>query len=230
MKKLTVILAILIGIGIQFRAHATIVTFDDKSAFLASTAATSATGALPDFGLIAGGAGATLSVGSVTLSITPPASQLYVGTSGTVGVIDNDWTTKLAGADIAISDIENLNADLSSSVFSLGFDFVEPENDPNVNAIFIDSTFTVTLLNGLSVVDSFTFNAVNDTAAFVGVWSDTLFDGVEIRETVGGIDNEFYGQFYTGTTALNVSVPEPATLTLLGLGLLGLGFSRRAKE
>ena len=225
MRKLTIILILLTGMGIHFRSNATIITFDDKSSFLSSTGAINATGALPDLGLIAGGAGASQSVGSVTFSITPPSSQLYMGTSGTVGVTNNDWTTRLAGADIAISDIENLNVDLSGSIFSFGFDFVEPENDPNVNAFFIDSTFIVTLLDGLSFVDSFTFNAVNDTAAFIGVWSDTIFDRVEIRETIGGIDNEFFGQFYTGTAALEV--PEPATFALMGLGLFGLGFSRR---
>ena len=74
---------------------------------------------------------------------------------------------------------------------------------------------------------SLAFNAPNDTAAFAGVWSDAAFDRVEIRETTGAIENEFFGQFYTGTTP----IPEPATLTLFGTGLalIGLALRRRRK-
>jgi hypothetical protein len=221
MKKTT--FALLIILGLNMSAHAAIVTFDDKLVFLSATGATSATGALPDFGLIPGGAGASETVGGVTFSIAPPSSELYIGTAGQTGIVNNDWTTRLTGADIAISDVENLNVELTISVFSLGFDFVEPEDDPNVNEPFIDSTFGVSLFDGGSLVDSFTFNAANDIAAFVGVWGDTPFNRVEIREIDGGIDNEFFGQIYTGTTP----VPIPSTLFLLSSGFTGIFLIRR---
>ena len=191
MKKM--ILTLLMILGLNMSAHAAIVTFDDKLVFLTATGATTATGALPDSGLIPGGAGASETVGDVTFSIAAPSSALYIGTAGQVGIVNNDWTTRLPGSDIAISGVENLNADLAISVFSLGFDFVESEDDPNVNAPFIDSIFGVSLFEGGSLVDSFTFNAPNDIAAFVGVWGDTPFNRVEIREIVGGIDDEFFG-------------------------------------
>jgi hypothetical protein len=162
-------------------------------------------------------------VGSVTFSITPPSSQLYIGTLGISNVINNDWTLGLPGPDIAISDVENLNMGLSSPVYALGFDFVEPEKDPNLNAPFVDSTFTVTLKNNVVTVDSFTFNRPSDIAAFVGIWGDTAFDRVEIRETTGGIENEFFGQVYTGTTP----VPEPGILILLGLSMVSIAGLRR---
>jgi hypothetical protein len=104
-------------------------------------------------------------------------------------------------------------------VYALGFDFVEPQYDANVNAPFIDSTFTVTLKNGAATVNSFTFNAPNDTTAFVWVWSSVAFNRMEIRETIGGNENEFFGPFYSGTTP---TVPLPPTALLLSSGLLGL--------
>lgn len=109
-----------------------------------------------------------------------------------------------------------MNVDISSSVFSFGFDLVEPEFDPNVGVSFTESSFTVTVISGPSVVDSFAFSAPNDVAAFVGVASNVAFYQVAIQETIGGIENEFFGKFYTGSNKF----PEPSAwifLSLLGL-------------
>ncbi len=104
-----------------------------------------------------------------------------------------------------LSDIENLNADLSSPVIALGFDFVEPSFGPSVIAGtgFVDSTFSVTLINGISIVDSFQFNAPDDVLAFVGVSSDLPFDRVEIRDITATNDDEFWGEFYTKSPSLS---------------------------
>ena len=89
----------------------------------------------------------------------------------------------------------------------------------------VDSTFEVTLMNTstATAINSFTFNADDNVAYFVGAWTDTAFDAVEIREIIGSNDNEFFGQFYTGTTP----VPEPATMLLLASGLAGLAAFRK---
>lgn len=143
-----------------------------------------------------------------------------IGGSGT-GIPGGDWTTLLPGHDIAISDVENLNADLAGLVYSLGFDFAEPNVTAECFATCFDSTFGVTLKNGAVTVGSFTFNAPDGVTAFVGVWTSDPFSRVEISDLTATVDDEFFGQFYTGTTA--ASVPEPSTLLLLGSGLAGLG-------
>jgi hypothetical protein len=169
--------------------------FTDKASFLAITGAFDATGELPntDFiGSINGPSpGPTTTVGSVTYqAIRYRFTESSIRLPGTELIISR-------GTDGGSND--SINLTVSNPVFSLGFDFVEPENDPNVNATFIDSTFTVTIKNGTTLLHSFVFNAPNDTAAFIGIWGGSLFDRVEVRETIGGDENEFYGRVYTGT-------------------------------
>ena len=216
----TAVLTLLAGIG---SAQATITVYDNKATFLTDTAATSATGPLPNLGPLA--VGANFTAGTVTLAFLPPAFQFYVGTAGTGWP---DWSSRLVGNEIAISGTEDLDVTLAAPVGALGFDFVEPEFDPNANAPFVDSTFHVTLLNGVTSVGSFNFNAANDIAAFVGVRSTAAFNRVQIREltALSGGENEFYGEFYTAPAP----VPEPETyaLMLAGLGLVGFAARRRA--
>lgn len=200
------LLFILIAWGCQ--AQAAVAVFSDKASFISATAASQATAPYTDTGFNSfTPAFSSIVSGSVTFSSAP--HKLYMG----------DASTRLPGAEITIDNTENLNVALVGSVHAMGFDFVEPQTDPLVNAAFVDSTFTVTLLQGAAPVGVFTFNAHNDSTAFVGVWSTLAFNRAEIRETVGGAENEFYGQFYTGTLA---PVPEPATAVLSLLGLVGV--------
>jgi hypothetical protein len=143
-----------------------------------------------------------------------------------------DVSGRLPGSELSVSfgaegaAKEDLNLLPAGPVFSLGFDFVEPQFDPQVNAPFVDSTFTVTVRAGATSLFSFTFNAPNDAASFVGVWGDQPFDRVEIRETTGDDENEFYGRVYTGSAS--AAVPEPTACVLLSTGLIALLGARRA--
>jgi hypothetical protein len=194
-------------------AHADLAVFGDKASFLGATGATQATQPYPANPWPEPAVGA-ISSGSVTLTASP---GIYVG----------DYSVRLPYDVISINDREHLDVAFNAPVYAMGFDFVEPEFDPWVNASFVDSTFTVTLSQGASVVGSFQFNAPNDTAAFVGVWSTAAFDRASIRETTGDIENEMYGQFYSGATAMPVPEPQGLVLTLAGMGVVAWWSRRR---
>lgn len=219
MKRIFVLLIVLeILHVVSMSANATTITFSDKLQFLASTGSTSATGPLPNLYFIPGG---RQTVGDVTFTVTL-FQDLFIG-GGSF-----DWTSLHPGNDIAIGSTENLYVNLASPVFALGFDFVEPKAT-TCYAICYDSTFSVALKNGSTTVDSFMFNAPDDVLAFVGVWTDIPFDRVEIRDTTATIDDEYFGEFYTGTTpaSVPVPVPEPSMLLLFGSGMAGIAVFRK---
>jgi hypothetical protein len=65
-----------------------------------------------------------------------------------------------------------------------------------------------TLLGATLVGEFVVSNLPKDVVAFIGVWSDTAFDRVEIVDVTTSPfvdDDEYFGQFYTGT------VPAPPT-------------------
>jgi len=68
---------------------------------------------------------------------------------------------------------------------------------------------------------------------FIGAINDTgTFNSVTFRATQGGDVFEAGGTIYSSLVGINsvvVSVPEPTSIALLGLGLAGLGYSRKKK-
>ncbi len=101
-----------------------------------------------------------------------------------------EWTNVFDGPDLAINGHENFNLEFAFAAGAFGFDVIEASNN---------SSFEIKLYRDESLIDTVTMDT-NNSSRFFGVWTDTLFNRVEIRETSSTNDgNEFFGTFYGGT-------------------------------
>jgi hypothetical protein len=207
--------------GLVTAGSAQAVTFyGDALSFGAAAGPTSAVD-LPDVGNVGTGAYA---VGPLTFDSL--SGDLYLG--GAFG------STLIPGHDTAISGVESLRIGMAPSTTSFGFYIHEPTTNTGFvdacNFVCVDSTFTISAYLGAVLVGSTVVNPVDDTANFVGLVDLGGFDRIDIVESTGTADNEFFGGFVVGSSAPAV-VPLPAALPLLGGGILGLfAFGRRNRR
>ncbi|MDM7859311.1 hypothetical protein QTP81_01665 [Alteromonas sp. ASW11-36] len=157
--------------------------------------------------------------GSLTFTSGPSASVFFGN------------FTNLLQNELALSGVENFNVDIAGGAYAFGFDVTDPRssslpNGCNVSSC-VDSVFSFSIFSGNALVGSFSFNPLfsDSVLTFVGVYSNTLFDRVEIRETAGTNDNEYFGNFQLSTVRQSVS--EPGMLVFFSLSALALLNLRR---
>lgn len=220
-------LSALIGLGAATYASAAVVTYASEAAFAAATGATLhelPTG--PGDGRVIGN---SISSTDGVITLNTASGSLISNWEVSAGV------SRLAGPDLAISGVESFDVvvQFGDDRYAFGFGIYESTSSAlaGCNEICIDSTFTITLWNnGVQLSPSYLLSPANNVAVFWGLQTDFAFDAIKIRETTGGIDNEIFGTFYSGTGSVPVPVPEPGSLALAGVALAGLGFARRRRS
>ncbi len=197
MNKLFVLLTI---VAFTVQVNALVTLTHNKTDFFNDTGATSE-GLIPNLG----GIGASGSIGNVAYSVGPGASQLHFGIGNS-----SDWTSLMAGHDIAISGPESMNADFANPIFAVGFDTVDGTG--------FDSNFSIAVKSSGVTLETFAIDPTPGTVLFIGIESTQAFDRIEIVETAGNSEDDFYGVFFTSSTP---AVPEPSTWIL---AVLAVGF------
>ncbi len=226
MRSKIIVAILFLAIFLLFsHASASVIKYDELNTFLIETGAKAET-PLPKIGKVRT---PVLQVGDLNISKGPNAEIMWTW----------DYSDRIGGYEIGLTGGEDLDIELSDSIYSFGFQTVEPDKDYSYSSDeFQDSTFMITLFDKSDAVGFFEYETPNDIASFIGVWSDKPFDKVEIREIIGGNDNEFFGQFYTGSNALITDLnerqpipnPEPGTFILLGTGIFGIAAYRLRRK
>lgn len=157
------------------------------------------------------------------------ANASLIGTYVHIGYVDNNADTLdtvfvTDGFEFTNGDGSNLANSVPGSLgvfeyIDIGADFIEIAFNLSINVGASPAYFTFSGLDGVIGASLFSSDIPTITAADLSLVGDIL------TIDVGNQDPANYSP--AAIVRIALAIPEPASLALVGLGLLALGFSRR---
>lgn len=170
--------------------------------------------------------GGSFTVSSGFGAVSDMAIEGFLGLSG--GTLDGLAVTTSSNLVTEGSAIKDTFSVSIGDIFS--FDWLWTSDEFTNTSFFNDFAFYSLSLDGTDVLaDTFTPGGTSGSFSWAADSAGILDFGAGVVD-VGDTSN-FYPSFLTvsGIDLQTATVPEPGTLTLMGLGLLGLGVNRRRR-
>ena len=223
-----ILAAMLSGVGLVFVAEvaqATVIESCDSGAWGAGWINASSAGTVTSAAAHGGGYGVNLDGASWTyntsLSFVPgeSLSAWVMPTAGSAGRVYLGFAASSTGAESFVGATNTNDIRFQDNP---GYGFTELNTSPQT---WTDGQWHLMTVDWLA-----SGTAVGKLYASDGT---TLLDSVSQTGLTGtgtGIALRGFGGWYVDTVSVAKTVPEPATVALMGLGLAGLGWARRRKS
>jgi len=196
-------------------AHSALVFYTDFTTFDSATTVTLA----EDFEAFPNKDVALASIYSNGISYTPipPTTNVWVSSPGYTNYGINGATTS---SILTATGDENFLITPDDALAAIGFDIYLNQYSPSY----------VTINGASGILGSYDLSSASHSeVGFLGVTSSEAIISLEWFTTGGGIENTGIDNIYT-QKFVSTSVPEPASIALVGLGLIGLAATRRSRQ
>ncbi len=175
---------------------------------------------------------------AITVSINPATQTIGTGGTASIDIIVSDLTDPVGGFSLTLTFDDSLLSgdsfinDPDGKMGALPLDLSGGFSGGSLDLFFVaDAAEDEGSLSGLQG-GSFTLARVNFTGLAHGLspltLSNLILSNWNGESTLEGVEH-VNGEICVGEGGCEKPVPEPGTLALLGLGMLGMGLTRRRR-